>query len=105
MSHFAHLDENNIVDQVIVAEQDVIDSGLFGDPSRWVQTSYNTHGGVHYKPGTWEPDNGVPLRKNYACIGHSYNKNLDAFIPPYPGEDCELDLESCTWKKKEKNNV
>ena len=58
MAHFAQI-QNGIVTQVIVAEQDVIDSGLFG--TGWVQTSYNTHGGQH-------PE-GRPLRKNYAGIG------------------------------------
>ena len=62
MSHYAKIDENNTVVQVIVAEQDVIDSGLFGDPASWIQTSYNTQGGKHLLGGT-------PLRKNYAGIG------------------------------------
>ncbi len=59
MSHFAHVDENNIVTQVIVAEQDFINSGAVGDPSSWIQTSYNTYAGQHKNGGT-------PLRKNYA---------------------------------------
>jgi len=52
MAHFAKIDENNKVTQVIVAEQDVINTGLFGDPASWIQTSYNTHGGVHTQGGT-----------------------------------------------------
>ena len=75
MSHFAKV-ENGIVTQVIVAEQDFINSGHVGDPASWIQTSYNTHGGEH-------PE-GRPLRKNYAGIGYSYNAELDAFIPPQP---------------------
>jgi hypothetical protein len=59
MAHFAKV-ENNIVTQVLVVEQDVIDSGLFGDPKVWVQTSYNTHGNQH-------PE-GRPLRGNYDSI-------------------------------------
>ena len=62
MSHFAKI-ENSTVTQVIVVEQDVLDTGLFGDPSLWVQTSYNTLGGVHTLGGT-------PLRKNYASVGY-----------------------------------
>ena len=62
MSHFALVNAQGIVEQIIVAEQDVIDSGLFGSPSSWVQTSYNTYGGVHKLGGT-------PLRKNFAGIG------------------------------------
>jgi hypothetical protein len=82
MSHFAQIDENNIVTQVLVIEQDVIDTGLFGDPASWIQTSYNTHGGVHTLGGT-------PLRKNYAGIGYTYNASRDAFIPskPYPWDE------------------
>jgi hypothetical protein len=74
MSHFAKV-ENNIVTQVIVAEQDVIDSGLFGDPKSFIQTSYNTHNGVHALGGT-------PLRKNFAGIGYYYDNVADEFLPP-----------------------
>jgi hypothetical protein len=74
MAHFAKI-QNNIVTQVIVAEQDVIDSGLFGDPASWIQTSYNTHNGVHILGGT-------PLRKNFAGIGYTYDFIADEFNPP-----------------------
>lgn len=89
MSHFAKV-EDNIVTQVIVVEQDVIDTGLFGDPSSWVQTSYNTHGGVHANGGT-------PLRKNYAGIGYTYDPTRDAFIPPKPYVSWVLNEETCLW--------
>jgi hypothetical protein len=42
MAHFARIDKNNIVTEVIVVEQEVINSGVFGEPEQWVQTSYNT---------------------------------------------------------------
>ena len=84
MEHFAHINQDNIVDNVIVAEQAFINSGSVGNPTEWVQTSYNTYGGVHYNPDTGEPDNGTPLRKNYAGIGYTYDKARDAFIPPKP---------------------
>lgn len=74
MSHFAKV-ENGVVTQVIVAEQDVIDSGLFGDPKSWVQTSYNTRDGIHLLGGT-------PLRKNFAGIGYTYDQVKDEFNPP-----------------------
>ena len=90
MSHFAQIDENNIVTQVIVIEQDVVDTGLFGDPASWIQTSYNTSGGVHLLGGT-------PLRKNYAGIGYTYNPQLDAFIPPKPFASWILDETTCLW--------
>lgn len=91
MAHFAKLDENNIVEQVIVAEQDVINSGLFGDPSRFVQTSYNTFAGEHRLGG-------VPLRKNFAGIGYTYDESRDAFIAPQPYPSWSLDEETCLWK-------
>jgi hypothetical protein len=86
MAHFAKV-ENGIVTQVIVAEQDVIDSGLFGHG--WIQTSYNTHGGKH-------PE-GRPLRKNYAGIGFTYDEQKDAFIPPKPFPSWALDDDTCLW--------
>ena len=86
MAHFAKI-ENNIVTQVIVAEQAVIDSGLFG--AGWVQTSYNTHGGQH-------PEN-RPLRKNYAGVGYTYDSSRDAFIPPRPYPSWSLDEATCLW--------
>jgi len=91
MSHFAQIDENNIVTQVLVIEQDVIDTGLFGEPSSFVQTSYNTQGGVHKLGGT-------PLRKNYAGIGYTYDEERDAFIPPKPFNSWVLNEDSCLWE-------
>ena len=96
MSHYAKV-ENGIVAQVIVAEQDVIDSGIFGHG--WVQTSYNTRGGVHYNPETSEPsaDQTKALRKNYAGIGFAYDETRDAFIPPQPYASWLLDEQTCLW--------
>lgn len=96
MAHFAKV-ENEIVTQVIVAEQDVIDSGLFGDPSQWIQTSYNTHGNVHYGQDG-KPDNGVALRGNFAGIGYTYNKKLDAFYPPQPYPSWVLSSKTINWE-------
>jgi len=96
MSHFAEL-KDNIVQRVIVAEQDFIDSGVVGDSSNWIQTSYNTRGGVHYAPNSSNPDNGVALRKNYAGIGYTYDKTKDAFIAPQPYPSWLLDDETCQW--------
>jgi hypothetical protein len=91
MSHFAQIDENNIVTQVIVIEQDVVDTGLFGDPASWIQTSYNTSGGVHTLGGT-------PLRKNYAGIGYTYDSTRDAFIPPKPYNSWILNETTCLYE-------
>ena len=93
MAHFALVNARGIVEQVIVAEQDVIDSGLFGSPSSWVQTSYNTHGGQH-------PE-GRPLRKNYAGIGFTYDIIRDAFIPPKPADNATLNEDTCLWEVPE----
>ena len=79
MSHFAKLD-NNVVTQVIVAEQDFINSGLVGDSFLWVQTSYNGN-----------------FRKNFAGVGHTYDKTRDAFIPPQPYPSWVLDEDTCLW--------
>ena len=87
MTHFAKV-ENGVVAQVIVAEQDVIDSGIFGEG--WVQTSYNTNGGVHANGNT-------PLRKNYAGIGYAYDSQRDAFIPPQPYPSWALNEDTCLW--------
>jgi hypothetical protein len=91
MSHFAQIDSNNIVTQVLVIEQDVVDTGLFGEPSSFVQTSYNTHGGVHALGGT-------PLRKNYAGIGYTYDIVRNAFIPPKPFSSWILNEDTCQWE-------
>jgi len=86
MAHFAKI-ENSIVTQVIVAEQDFIDTGAVGDG--WLQTSYNTYGGQH-------PE-GRPLRKNYAGIGYTYDAQRDAFIPPQPYSSWTLVEDTCQW--------
>jgi hypothetical protein len=93
MSHFAKLDNNNLVIFVTVGRQE--DDGLEAElctrtGDRYVQTSYNTHGGVHLLGGT-------PLRKNYAGIGYSYDEARDAFIPPKPYPSWLLDEDSCLW--------
>lgn len=82
MSHFAKV-ENGVVTEVIVAEQDFINTGILGDPSIWIQTSYNTHGNVHYGPDG-KPDGGTPLRGNFAGIGSIYDKENDVFYDPQP---------------------
>jgi hypothetical protein len=95
MTHFAQV-QGGVVTQVIVAEQDFIDSGAVGTPSDWVQTSYNTIGGVHYGEDG-QPDSGTPLRKNYAGVGFIYDAQRDAFIPPKPFNSWVLDEQACWW--------
>jgi hypothetical protein len=100
MAHFAKI-ENGIVTQVIVAEQDFINHLLLLNPSeQWIQTSYNTRGGVHYDPVTGEPsaDQTKALRKNYAGIGYTYDSTLDAFIAPKPWPSWQLDTTKGIWQ-------
>ena len=100
MSYFARVptltDGKGLVDDVIAASQDVINSGDFGDPSLWWQTSYNTHGNVHYGQDG-QPDGGVALRKNYAGIGFTFDAGRDAFIPPKPFPSWTLVEQTCQW--------
>jgi hypothetical protein len=87
MAHLAKI-ENGIVVQVIPAAQAAIDAGVFGPG--WVQTSYNTFGGQHRLGG-------IPLRKNYAGIGYTYDSERDAFIPPKFFTSWVLDETTCLW--------
>lgn len=89
MAHFAKV-SNGIVTQVIVADPEFFETFVDSSPGEWIQTSYNTHGGVH-------SDGGVPLRKNFAGIGFTYDRQRDAFIPPKPFHSWVLDEESCLW--------
>jgi hypothetical protein len=74
MSHFAKIDNNNVVTELLVAEQDFINTGAVGDPFRWVQTSYNNN-----------------FRKQYASIGMTYDRIKDKFISPKPFASFTLD--------------
>jgi len=89
MSHFAKV-RDGIVTQVIVAEPEFFETFVDTSPGEWIQTSYNTHGGVH-------SNNGTPLRKNYAGIGYSYDRTRDAFIPPKPYPSWLLNDQTCLW--------
>ena len=89
MSHYAKVN-NGIVEDVIVAEAEFFDSFVDTTPGTWIQTSYNTRGGVHLLGGT-------PLRKNFAGIGYTYDSTLDAFYAPRPYTSWSLDTETCLW--------
>jgi len=90
MSHYAKVN-NGLVEQVIVAEADFFDTFVDSSPGQWIQTSYNTHGGVHTNGGT-------PLRKNYAGIGYTYDATRDAFYAPQPYPSWVLNETSCLWE-------
>ena len=97
MAHYAFLNMQNIVTEVIVGKDET------DGPTNWEihygnfreqvckRTSYNTRGGVHLKGG-------VPFRKNYAGIGYSYDEVRDAFIPPKPFDSWILNETTCLWK-------
>ena len=97
MAHFAELDKNNLVLRVIVIDQESINTGNWGNPDNWLQTSYNTRGGVHYTPNSHEPDGGVAFRKNYAGIGYTYDSTRDAFIAPKNYPSWVLNEDTCLW--------
>lgn len=88
MSHFAKV-VDGIVTQVIVAEPEFFDTFVDSSPGEWIQTSYNTRGGQH-------PED-RPLRKNYAGIGYTYDRERDAFIPPQPFASWTLNEDTCLW--------
>ena len=97
MAHFAKVVDGT-VSQVIVAEPEFFDTFVDSSPGTWIQTSYNTRGGVHYSPETGEPDGGVALRKNYAGIGFTYDATRDAFYAPQPYPSWTLNETSCIWE-------
>lgn len=98
MAHFAKV-VSGTVTQVIVAEPEFFETFVDTSPGEWIQTSYNTRGGVHYQANSNEPsdDQSKALRKNYAGIGYTYDAQRDAFIPPKPFESWVLDETSCLW--------
>ena len=95
MAHFAKVVDGT-VSQVIVAEPEFFNTFVDSSPGEWIQTSYNTRGGVHYGQDG-QPDDGVALRKNYAGIGYTYDRTKDAFIPPKPYNSWTLDEQTCLW--------
>lgn len=90
MAHFAKVTDG-VVTQVIVAEPEFFETFVDTSPGEWIQTSYNTYGGVHTQGGT-------PLRKNFAGIGYTYNAQEDCFVPPKPYASWTLDSNTCLWE-------
>jgi hypothetical protein len=100
LSHFAKLDENNIVTFVTVGRQE--DDGREAELSArtgdvYKQTSYNTRGGVHYTDGVPSEDQSKAFRKNYAGLGYTYDAGRDAFIPQKPFASWVLNEDTCLW--------
>ena len=96
MSHFAKVTDGKVT-QVIVAEKEFFDTYVDSTPGEWIQTSYNTRGGVHYGPDG-EPDGGVALRGNYAGIGYTYDRVNDVFYPPQPFPSWVISAPNWTWE-------
>lgn len=95
MAHWAQINENNKVIQVLVTSNEDEDEGLSwleeNIGGRWLKTSYNTRNGEHLQGG-------VPFRKNFAGIGMTYDEERDAFIPVSPKASWVLNEETCNWE-------
>ena len=96
MAHFAKVCDGKVV-QVIVAEPEFFDTFVDSSPGEWIQTSYNTRGGVHYGQDG-QPDGGVALRGNYAGIGFTYDRTNDVFYPEKPFPSWTLDNTTWSWQ-------
>lgn len=99
MAHFAKVRDGFVVD-VIVAEPEFFETFVDSSAGQWIQTSYNTRGGVHYDPNTGLPsaDQSKALRKNYAGIGYVYDHQLDAFYEKQRWASWTLDPVTCLWQ-------
>ena len=99
MSHYAQLDENNVVVFVIHAKSnDKEDEFTESTGDVYRQTSYNTRGGVHYTDGVPSADQSKALRFNYAGINFTYDPDRDAFIPPKPFDSWVINESTCLWE-------
>jgi hypothetical protein len=104
MAHYAFLDENNIVTEVIVGKdegEEGVDWEAHYNAFRGQlckRTSYNTRGGVHYTDGQPSADQSKAFRKNYAGLGYTYNTDIDAFVPPKPFASWLLNEETAQWE-------
>ena len=96
MAHFAKCLDGKVV-QVIVAEQSFFDTFVDSSPGSWIQTSYNTRGGVHYGPDG-QPDGGEALRGNYSGVGYTYDQPNDVFYAPQPFPSWSLDRSTWLWE-------
>jgi len=102
MAHWAEIDGDGIVLWVTVGNSDDPGEGydwlLENLGGAWVQTSYETLGGVHYTDGEPSEDQTQAFRFNYAGIGFTYDADRDAFIPPTPHLSWVLDEATCLWE-------
>lgn len=99
MAHYAKI-KNGVVTQVIVAEADFFETFVDDTPGKWLQTSYNTKGGVHYQADGVTPssDQTKAFRKNYPHIGWTYDSVNDAFVSPKPFSSWVLNTTTGEWE-------
>jgi hypothetical protein len=100
MAHYAKVNPNGIVENVIVAEAEFSNTYVDSSAGIWIKTSYNTRGGVHYEPNSYttpSADQSKALRMNYAGIGMTYDEAKDAFIDPQPFPSWTLNEDTCLW--------
>lgn len=97
MAHYAKVLEGRVLTVIVVNDDTFWNSFTDTSPGTWIQTSYNTRGGVHYD-ANGIPDEGTPLRKNFAAVGYSYDSQCDAFIPPKQFSSWTLNEETCLWQ-------
>ena len=96
MSHYAKVVDGKVT-QVIVAEADFFNTFVDSSPGTWLQTSYNTRGGVHYLPNSNTPSGQAAMRGNYAGIGYTYDSTHDVFYAPQPYPSWTLNTTTWTW--------
>ena len=97
MGHYAKVLNGKVIN-VIVAKADFFDTFVDTSAGQWIKTSYNTKGGVHFDGKTGEPDNGIPLRGNYAGIGYIYDAINDVFYSPQPYASWTLNKTTWLWE-------
>ena len=95
MPHYAKVCDGKVL-QVIVAGPEFFNTFVDSSPGSWIQTSYNTRGGVHYGVDGL-PDGGTALRGNYAGIGYTYDYANDVFYAPQPYSSWVLDQTTWLW--------
>ena len=121
MGHWARIDENNIVQEVLVIKEAELDTGNWGDKANWIKTSYNTHNGKHYVAKEHQnfadesPDQSKALRYRYAGVGDVYDATNDVFYQQQPFASWVLNKTTWEWeapitcpkltKDDEKNNA
>jgi hypothetical protein len=96
MSNYAKVLNSKVL-EVIVADANFFKTFKDTSPGTWLQTSYNTRGGVHYG-ADGQPDGGVALRANYAGIGYTYNQANDVFYAAQPFPSWTIGAPTWLWQ-------